>query len=124
MNDFDTVLKSGADKVSINSGAIRDPSLISAAAKRYGSQCVVLSMDVKRERKIACFYQWWHDRHRNRCRRMGKREDLGAGEIVLNSDADVYAEVLVSYAREIGGKVALPLIASGGAGKCKIFGAV
>ena len=48
LEDFDMVLKSGADKVSVNSGAIKDPSLISAAAKRYGSQCVVLSMDVKR----------------------------------------------------------------------------
>ena len=47
-DDFDRVLKSGADKVSVNSGAIRDPSLISAAAKRYGDQCVVLSVDVKR----------------------------------------------------------------------------
>lgn len=55
LSDFDAVLKSGADKVSINSGAIKDPSLISAAAKRYGSQCVVLSMDVKRVRENSAF---------------------------------------------------------------------
>lgn len=48
LEDFDMVLKCGADKVSVNTGAIRNPSLISEAAKRYGSQCVVLSMDVKR----------------------------------------------------------------------------
>ena len=48
LDDFDRVLKCGADKVSVNSGAIRDPSLIARAAKRYGDQCVVLSMDVKR----------------------------------------------------------------------------
>ena len=48
LDDFDRVLKCGADKVSVNSGAIADPSLIAAAAKKYGDQCVVLSMDVKR----------------------------------------------------------------------------
>ena len=48
LDDFDRVLKCGADKVSVNSGAIRDPSLIGAAAKRYGDQCVVLSVDIKR----------------------------------------------------------------------------
>lgn len=48
MEDFDRVLKAGADKVSVNSGAIRHPELIEEAAKKYGSQCVVLSMDVKR----------------------------------------------------------------------------
>lgn len=48
VEDFDRVLKCGADKVSVNSGAIADPSLIGAAARRYGDQCVVLSMDVKR----------------------------------------------------------------------------
>ena len=48
LEDFDRVLKCGADKVSVNSGAIKDPELISAAAKKYGSQCVVLSADVRR----------------------------------------------------------------------------
>lgn len=48
MEDFDRVLKCGADKVSVNSGAIRDPGLIAAAARRYGDQCVVLSVDAKR----------------------------------------------------------------------------
>ena len=48
LEDFDRVLKCGADKVSVNSGAIKDPSLIEKAAKKYGDQCVVLSMDIKR----------------------------------------------------------------------------
>ena len=48
LEDFDRVLKAGADKVSVNSGAIKDPALIGAAAKKYGDQCVVLSMDVAR----------------------------------------------------------------------------
>ena len=48
LDDFDRVLKCGADKVSVNSGAIRDPSLVARAARRYGDQCVVLSMDLKR----------------------------------------------------------------------------
>ena len=87
LEDFDRVLKCGADKVSVNSGAIADPALIAAAAKKYGDQCVVLSMDVKRvEGQFRLFAK-------------GGREDTGidamdwavkgvaagAGEIVLNS---------------------------------------
>ena len=87
LEDFDRVLKAGADKVSVNSGAIRDPSLIPAAAKKYGDQCVVLSMDVKRVNGTFRVFA------------KGGREDTGidavqwakqgaangAGEIVLNS---------------------------------------
>ena len=59
VEDFDRVLKSGADKVSVNSGAIRDPSVIAAAAKKYGNQCVVLSMDVKRvDGRFTVFANW------------------------------------------------------------------
>ena len=87
VDDFDRVLKCGADKVSVNSGAIRDPSLIPAAAKKYGDQCVVLSVDAKRvDGQFRVFAK-------------GGREDTGldalewikqgvkngAGEIVLNS---------------------------------------
>ena len=125
LNDFDTVLKSGADKVSINSGAIRDPSLISAAAKRYGSQCVVLSMDVKRVKgKLHVFTNGGMiDTGIDAVEWAKKGEDLGAGEIVLNSiDADgVRGGFDLPMLREIGGKVALPLIASGGAGKMQDF---
>ncbi len=120
LDDFDRVLKCGADKVSVNSGAIRDPSLIPAAAKKYGSQCVVLSADVKRV--DGCFHVF----------AKGGREDtgmdalewirrgvgLGAGEVVLNSiDTDGVKRgfdlEMLNAVTEI---VDVPVIASGGAG--------
>lgn len=125
LDDFDRVLKCGADKVSVNSGAIKNPSLISDAAKRYGSQCVVLSMDVKRVNGKFCIFanggrintgidavEW------------AKRgEELGAGEIVLNSiDTDgVRGGFDLPMLRAIGETVKIPLIASGGAGKMEDF---
>ena len=125
VDDFDRVLKSGADKVSVNSGAIRDKSLITAAAKKYGDQCVVLSMDVKRvDGAFRVFAK-------------GGREDTGmdalewasygathgAGEIVLNSiDTD---GVKGGFDLEMLGAVTdivnIPVIASGGAGKAEDF---
>jgi cyclase len=125
LSDFDAVLKSGADKVSINSGAIKDPSLISAAAKRYGSQCVVLSMDVKRVK--GKFRVFAHGGRRDTgidALEWAKRgEDLGAGEIVLNSiDTDgVQGGFDLPMLREVGSIVAVPLVASGGAGKMEDF---
>lgn len=125
LEDFDLVLKCGADKVSVNSGAIADPSIIAAAAKKYGDQCVVLSMDVKRvDGKFRLFAK-------------GGREDTGidamewavrgvsdgAGEIVLNSiDTDGVKqgfdlEMLDTLAQ----RVHVPIIASGGAGKMEDF---
>jgi cyclase len=129
LNDFDTVLKCGADKVSVNSGAIKDPSLIGAAAKRYGSQCVVLSMDVKRVNgKFHVFANGGRTDTGIDALEWAKRgEDLGAGEIVLNSiDTDGVREGFdLPMLRAIGEIVSVPLIASGGAGKmedfCKLF---
>jgi len=125
LNDFDTVLKCGADKVSINSGAIKDPFLINAAAKRYGSQCVVLSMDVKRVNgRFHVFANGGRiDTGIDALEWAKKGEDLGAGEIVLNSiDTDgVRGGFDLSMLREIGEIVAIPLIASGGAGKMEDF---
>ncbi len=125
VDDFDRVLKCGADKVSVNSGAIRDPSLISAAARKYGDQCVVLSVDAKRvDGQFRGFAK-------------GGREDTGldaidwikrgvaagAGEIVLNSiDTD---GVKRGFDLEMLGAVCdavdVPVIASGGAGGVKDF---
>ena len=125
LDDFDRALKNGADKVSVNSGAIRDPSLISAAAKRYGNQCVVLSVDAKRVNgEFRVFAK-------------GGREDTGiealgwiksgiergAGEIVLNSiDTD---GVKKGFDLEMTAAVCEisrgPVIASGGAGKTEDF---
>ena len=125
VGDFERVLSCGADKVSVNSGAIRDPSLIDRAAKRYGDQCVVLSMDVKRvDGQFRIFakggrvdtgidaLQWAHD-----------GQEHGAGELVVNSiDTDGVKqgfdlEMLSAMARQ----VTIPIIASGGAGKMEDF---
>lgn len=125
LDDFDRVLKCGADKVSVNSGAIRNPSLVYEAAKRYGDQCVVLSADVKRVGgEFRVFAK-------------GGREDTGleaigwirrcvengAGEIVVNSiDTDGVKggfdlEMLEAVLRA----VSVPVIASGGAGNIAHF---
>ncbi len=120
VDDFDRVLKCGADKVSVNSGALRDPSLIGAAAKRYGSQCVVLSVDAKR---LAGQFRVFAK---------GGREDTGldaidwvrrgvaagAGEIVLNSiDTDgVKGGFDLELLAAVCDAVNVPVIASGGAG--------
>ena len=121
--DFDRVLKCGADKVSVNSGAIRDPGLIGEAARRYGDQCVVLSVDAKRVNGSYHVFA------------KGGREDTGldaiewirrgmadgAGEIVLNSiDTDGVKqgfdlEMLAAVCQDV------PVIASGGAGGIQDF---
>ena len=125
LEDFDRVLKCGADKVSVNSGAIADPSVIAAAAKRYGDQCVVLSMDVKRvEGRFRLFAK-------------GGREDTGidamewavrgagdgAGEIVLNSiDTDgVKNGFDLEMLDALAARVKMPIVASGGAGNMEHF---
>ena len=123
--DFDRVLKCGADKVSVNSGAIRNPQLITDGAKRYGSQCVVLSMDVKRvDGTFRIFAK-------------GGREDtgldaiewarqgieLGAGELVVNSiDTDgVRGGFDIELLDKICSFSTVPVIASGGAGNKEHF---
>jgi len=125
LEDFDTVLKCGADKVSVNSGAIKSPDLISEAAKRYGSQCVVLSMDVKR---VGGSYRVFakggrEDTGLDALEWAKRGEALGAGEIVLNSiDTDgVRGGFDMPMLRAIGEIVSIPLIASGGAGKMEDF---
>ena len=125
LDDFDRVLKCGADKVSVNSGAIKDPSIIEAGAKKYGDQCVVLSMDIKRV--DGSFHLF----------KNGGREDTGidalqwavdgvnrgAGELVVNSiDTDgVKGGFDLELLDEIAARVNVPIIASGGAGKMEDF---
>ena len=125
LEDFDRVLKCGADKVSVNSGAIRNPDLIYEAAKRYGDQCVVLSVDVKRVDGVFRVFQ------------KGGRENTGleaiewirrgvgsgAGEIVLNSiDTDgVKGGFDLPMLEKVCEAVSVPVIASGGAGKIEDF---
>ncbi|MCI9157918.1 MAG: imidazole glycerol phosphate synthase subunit HisF [Lawsonibacter sp.] len=125
VEDFDRVLKCGADKVSVNSGALRDPSLIRRAAQRYGDQCVVLSVDARRvEGRFRVFAK-------------GGREDTGldaiqwirsgvasgAGEIVLNSiDTDgVKGGFDLEMLQAVCEAVDVPVIASGGAGRIQDF---
>ena len=123
--DFDRVLKCGADKVSVNSGAIRNPSLVGEAAKRYGDQCVVLSADIKRVDGVFHVFA------------KGGREDTGmeaiewikrcvgegAGEVVVNSiDTDgVKKGFDLPMLKAVSDAVEVPVIASGGAGCMEDF---
>ena len=125
VDDFDRVLKSGADKVSVNSGAIRDPSLIGTAAKKYGNQCVVLSMDVKRvDGKFTVFAKGGRENTGIDAIDWARRGYLaGAGELVLNSiDTDgVRGGFDLEMLAAVADVVDIPVIASGGAGKTEDF---
>ena len=123
--DFDRVLKCGADKVSVNSGAIRNPQLVGEAAKRYGDQCVVLSADIKRVNGVFHVFA------------KGGREDTGmeaiewirrcvgegAGEVVVNSiDTDGVKQGFdLEMLKAVSDAVEVPVIASGGAGCMEDF---
>ena len=124
-DDFDRVLKCGADKVSVNSGAIRDPGLISAAARRYGSQCVVLSVDVKRVGgRFRVFAKGGReDTGLDALEWIARGVDMGAGEIVLNSiDTDgVKRGFDLEMLAAVCDIVSVPVIASGGAGSAEDF---
>ncbi len=118
--DFDRVLKCGADKVSVNSGAIQDPSLIPEAAKRYGDQCVVLSVDVKRvDRAFHVFAKGGReDSGMDAIEWIRRCVDHGAGEVVVNSiDTDgVKKGFDLELLERVCDAVSVPVIASGGAG--------
>ena len=120
LEDFDRVLKCGADKVSVNSGAIRNPSLIPAAAKRYGDQCVVLSADVKRvDGQFRVFARVGREDPGMEAIGWIKRcVANGAGEVVLNSiDTDgVKGGFDLPMLDAVSSAVDVPVIASGGAG--------
>ena len=125
LEDFDRVLKAGADKVSVNSAAIRDPELISRAAQQYGSQCVVLSVDVKQVRgQYRVFAKGGReDTGLDALSWIAQGEALGAGEIVVNSmDTDGVKQGFDLPLLEAVCKVtSLPVIASGGAGCAEDF---
>ncbi|MCF0122970.1 MAG: imidazole glycerol phosphate synthase subunit HisF [Ruminiclostridium sp.] len=125
VDDFDRVLKCGADKVSVNSGAIRNPNLIREAALRYGSQCVVLSADVKRvDGQFRVFARGGRDDTGMEAIGWIRRcVDLGAGEIVVNSiDTDgVKGGFDLEMLRAVCDVVKVPVIASGGAGSKEHF---
>ncbi|MBQ3064533.1 MAG: imidazole glycerol phosphate synthase subunit HisF, partial [Clostridia bacterium] len=125
LDDFDRVLKCGADKVSVNSGAIRNPDLIRAAAERYGNQCVVISADVKRVDGVyRVFAKGGRENTGMEAISWIKRcVDLGAGEVVLNSiDTDgVKKGFDLEMLAAVCDAVSVPVIASGGAGKIEDF---
>ena len=125
VKDFDRVLKCGADKVSVNSGAIKDPSLISEAAKLYGNQCVVLSVDVKRVNgRFTVFAKGGRENTGLDALDWIKRGiDDGAGEIVLNSiDTDgVKKGFDLEMLAAVCAISSVPVIASGGAGRIEDF---
>lgn len=125
LDDFDRVLKCGADKVSVNSGAIKNPDFIYQAAKRYGNQCVVLSVDAKRvDGKFTVFAKGGRENTGIDAIEWIKRGvDNGAGEIVLNSiDTDgVKKGFDIEMLKAVCDVVSVPVIASGGAGKAEDF---
>ena len=125
VEDFDRVLKCGADKVSVNSGAIRDPSLISTAARKYGDQCVVLSVDAKRvDGQFRVFAKGGRkDTGLDAIDWIRRGAGAGAGEIVLNSiDTDgVKGGFDLEMLAAVCDAVDVPVIASGGAGRAEDF---
>ena len=125
VEDFDRVLKCGADKVSVNSGAIRNPELILQAARKYGDQCVVLSADVKRvEGEFRVFAKGGREDTGMEAIAWIKRcVDMGAGEVVLNSiDTDGVKQGFdLPMLEAVSNAVDVPVIASGGAGCMEDF---
>lgn len=125
VDDFDRVLKCGADKVSVNSGALKNPGLIYEAAKKYGNQCVVISADVKRENGQFTVYAKG-GREKTDLEAVSwikKCVGMGAGEVVLNSiDTDgVKGGFDLEMLDAVCSAVNVPVIASGGAGKKEDF---
>lgn len=125
LEDFDRVLKCGADKVSVNSGAIKNPDLIYEAAKRYGDQCVVISVDVKRvDGEFRVFAKGGREDTGMEAVSWIKRcVDNGAGEVVLNSiDTDGVKQGFdLEMLKAVCDVVNVPVIASGGAGCAEDF---
>ncbi|MDL2233871.1 imidazole glycerol phosphate synthase subunit HisF [Ruminococcaceae bacterium OttesenSCG-928-L11] len=126
--DFDRVLKCGADKVSVNSGAIRNPGLIGEAARKYGSQCVVLSMDIRRvDGAFTLFAKGGRENTGIDAIEWAKAgEQSGAGELVVNSiDTDGVKDgfdlEMLDALQQV---VSIPIIASGGAGNMVHFAEV
>lgn len=125
IEDFDRVLKCGADKVSVNSGAIKNPGLIKEAAQKYGNQCVVISADVKRvDGEFRVFAKGGREDTGMEAISWIKRcVDNGAGEVVLNSiDTDgVKGGFDLEMLEKVCDAVNVPVIASGGAGSEEDF---
>lgn len=127
VEDFKAILREGADKVSVNSAAIMNPTLISEAADKFGSQCVVVAIDAKRRADGTSFTIYKNggrvDMEMDAVEWAMKAEKLGAGEILLTSmDGDgTKAGYDLELTRAIAENVSIPVIASGGAGTMEHF---
>lgn len=125
VEDFDRVLKCGADKVSVNSGAIRNPDLISQAARLYGNQCVVISCDIKRVDGVFHVFAKGgrEDTGMEAISWIKRCVDMGAGEVVVNSiDTDGVKQGFdIEMLKAVCEAVNVPVIASGGAGSAQDF---
>ena len=125
VDDFDRVLKCGADKVSVNSGAIKNPDLINEAAQKYGNQCVVLSVDAKRvDGQFHVFLNGGRvDTGMDALKWIEDGVKRGAGEVVLNSiDTDGVKQGFdLEMLKAVNAIVKVPVIASGGAGSIQDF---
>lgn len=125
VEDFDRVLKCGADKVSVNSGAIKNPDLISQAARLYGNQCVVISCDIKRVDGVFHVFAKGgrEDTGMEAISWIKRCVDMGAGEVVVNSiDTDgVKKGFDIEMLKAVCEAVNVPVIASGGAGSAEDF---
>jgi imidazole glycerol-phosphate synthase subunit HisF len=124
--DVEAALRAGADKVSINSAALADPMLLTAAAERYGAQCVVLSVDAKRDAEMPSGYRVFSHGGRRATSRDAvewAREGVerGAGEILLTSiDRDgARSGYELSLTKRVAASVVVPVVASGGAGEAQ-----
>lgn len=125
LDDFDRVLKCGADKVSVNSGAIRNPDLIRQAAEKYGNQCVVISCDIKRvDGQFRVFAKGGREDTGMEAISWIKRcVEMGAGEVVVNSiDTDGVKQGFdLPMLKAVCEAVNVPVVASGGAGNMEDF---
>ena len=126
LQDISTLLRAGADKVSINTAAIEDPQLIRESSYDYGSQCIVLAIDAKRDGPDKWVVYGYGGRERTGLDAVAwakRGEELGAGEILLTSmDADgTTAGYDLELTRAVGDAVSIPVIASGGAGELSHF---
>jgi len=130
LEDMRAVLRSGADKISLNTAAIEQPELISEGAETFGSQCIVVSVDARRRNLNDASHGWNVVSHGGRCPTgldalewTMRAEELGAGEILLTSmDCDGTKDGYdIELTRAISGSVRIPVIASGGAGTLEHF---
>jgi cyclase len=128
LEDIESILEAGADKVSVNSAAVRRPELISEATKKFGSECITVALDARRNKEMASGFELvisggTHPVGRDAVEWARQCENLGAGVILSTSmDGDgTQAGYDLEFTRAIADAVSLPVVASGGAGKLQDF---